>query len=149
MASESGSVIIANFNFPVDPGSSTFMARVVSTAQGDHAAAIVIEMNTPGGFVSDMQSIVNSIKAANSTGIPTYTFIVPDGFGASAGSYIAMASNRILMAPGSAIGPSTPIVVGGTALGAESHSSLFPQLHASLGVGVGTQHHRRLLHGSI
>ncbi|HUJ84576.1 MAG TPA: nodulation protein NfeD [Candidatus Acidoferrales bacterium] len=124
MGSSSGSVIIANFNVPVDSGASTFMARVVSTAQGDHAAAIVIEMNTPGGLVSDMQSIVNSIKAANSTGIPTYTFVVPDGFGASAGSYIAMACNRILMAPGSAIGPSTPIVVGGTTL-EQNHTQAF------------------------
>jgi membrane-bound serine protease (ClpP class) len=123
-ASASGPVIIANFNAPVDPGSSTFMARVVSTADGQKAAAIVIEMNTPGGLVSDMQSVVSSIKAANSTGIPTYTFIVPDGFGASAGSYIAMASNKILMAPGSAIGPSTPIVVGGTTL-EQNHTQAF------------------------
>jgi len=123
-ASGNGPLIIANFNVQVDPGSSTFMARVVSTAESQHAAAIVIEMNTPGGLVSDMQSIVSSIKAANSTGIPTYTFIVPDGFGASAGSYIAIASNNILMAPGSAIGPSTPIVVGGTAL-EQTHTQAF------------------------
>jgi len=109
-------VIIANFNVPVDPGSSAFMARVVSTAQDQNAAAIVIEMNTPGGLVSDMLNIIGSITDANQSGIPTYTFVVPNGAGASAGSYIAMATNKILMAPGSAIGPSTPIVVGGTDL---------------------------------
>ncbi len=109
-------VIIANFDVQVDPGSSTFMSRVVSTAQDQKATAIIIEMNTPGGIVNDMQSIVNSIALANQSGIPTYTFIVPNGFGASAGSYIAMATNKILMAPGSQIGPSTPIVVGGTDL---------------------------------
>ena len=92
------------------------MARVVSTAQGQHAAAIVIEMNTPGGYLSDMIDIVSSIATAQGSGIPTYTFIVPSGLGASAGSYIAMATNSILMGPGSEIGPSTPIVVGGTAL---------------------------------
>jgi len=115
-SSRNGPVIIANFNVPVDPGSSTFMARVVSTAQSQHAAAIVIEMNTPGGYLSDMLDIVNSITDANASGIPTYTFIVPNGLGASAGSYIAMATNSILMGPGAEIGPSTPIVVGGTAL---------------------------------
>ena len=115
-ANSNGVVIIANFNVPVDPGSSTFMARVVSTAQAQHAAAIVIEMNTPGGLLSDMLDIISSIQTANASGIPTYTYIVPDGLGASAGSYIAMATNRILMGPGSEIGPSTPIVVGGTAL---------------------------------
>ena len=91
-------VVIANFNVPVDPGSSTFMSRVVSTAQNQKAAAIVIEMNTPGGTLSDMLDIIYSITDANASGIPTYTFIVPNGLGASAGSYIAMATNSILMA---------------------------------------------------
>jgi membrane-bound serine protease (ClpP class) len=109
-------VIIADFNVQVDPGSSAFMARVVSTAQNQHAAAIVVEMNTPGGLLSDMVDIINSITTANQSGIPTYTFIDRNGLGASAGSYIAMATNRIIMAPGSEIGPSTPIVVGGSAL---------------------------------
>jgi membrane-bound serine protease (ClpP class) len=109
-------VLIVDFNVPVDPGSATFISRVVSTAQNQHAAAIIIEMNTPGGLLSDMISIVGSISTANQSGIPTYTFIVPNGLGASAGSYIAMATNQILMAPGSEIGPSTPIVVGGSAL---------------------------------
>ncbi len=115
-ASVNGNVIIANFNVPVDAGSSAFMSRVVSTAQSQKAAAIVIEMNTPGGYLSDMLDIITSITDANASGIPTYTFIVPNGLGASAGSYIAMATNNILMGPGSEIGPSTPIVVGGTAL---------------------------------
>jgi membrane-bound serine protease (ClpP class) len=111
-----GVVLVADFSVPVDPGSAAFMSRVVTTAQSQHAAAIVIKMNTPGGLLSDMISIVGSITTANQSGIPTYTFIVPNGLGASAGSYIAMATNQILMAPGSEIGPSTPIVVGGSAL---------------------------------
>jgi membrane-bound serine protease (ClpP class) len=114
--SAGGIVVVADFSVPVDPGSSAFMSRVVSTAQSQHATAIVIEMNTPGGLLSDMVSIVGSITTANQSGIPTYTFIVPNGLGASAGSYIAMATNKILMAPGSEIGPSIPIVVGGSAL---------------------------------
>ncbi len=114
--SAGGIVVVADFSVPVDPGSSAFMSRVVSTAQSQNAVAIIIEMNTPGGLLSDMVSIVGSITTANQSGIPTYTFIVPNGLGASAGSYIAMATNKILMAPGSEIGPSTPIVVGGSAL---------------------------------
>ncbi len=114
--STGGLVVVADFSVPVDHGASAFMSRVVSTAQSQHASAIVIEMNTPGGLLSDMISIVGSITTANQSGIPVYTFIVPNGLGASAGSYIAMATNQILMGPGSEIGPSTPIVVGGSAL---------------------------------
>ncbi|MGD0158803.1 MAG: nodulation protein NfeD [Candidatus Bathyarchaeia archaeon] len=109
----SGPVVIVNFDVPVDPGSSGFFSRAVNYAMGQGASAIVIEMNTPGGLLSDMLSIVTSI---NQTVIPTYTFVEPNGLAASAGSYIAMATNGIYMAPGSEIGPSTPIVVGGTDL---------------------------------
>ncbi len=109
-------IIIADFSVPVDPGSSAFMARAVDTAQNKEAKAIVIEMNTPGGLLNDMLSIVSAIDVANQSGISVYAYIVPNGLGASAGSYIAMACNRILMGPGSEIGPSTPIVVGGSAL---------------------------------
>jgi membrane-bound serine protease (ClpP class) len=111
-----GSVVIVNFNVPVDPGSSSFVASAVSCAIANRASAIVIEMNTPGGLLSDMISIINSLNSTIRSGIPTYTFVVPNGLAASAGSYIAMATNKIFMANGSEIGPSTPIVVGGTAL---------------------------------
>ncbi len=115
-ASENSSVLVVNFDVPVDPGSSTMMAAAVATAKSTNASAIVIEMNTPGGYLSDMLGIVSSIQQANQSGIPTYTYVPPDALAASAGSYIAMASNGILMGPGSEIGPSTPIVEGGTAL---------------------------------
>jgi membrane-bound serine protease (ClpP class) len=111
-----GSVFIANFDVQVDPGSSSFMGRVVNSAVGQSASAIIVEMNTPGGLLNDMTSIINSITSANKSRIPSYTFVVPNGLAASAGSYIAMATNKIFMASGSEIGPSTPIVVGGSSL---------------------------------
>jgi membrane-bound serine protease (ClpP class) len=128
----SGPLIIANFDVGVDPGSSAFMTRVVNTAKSQGASAILIEMNTPGGLLSGMLSIVTSITTANQSGIPTYTFIVPNGLGASAGSYIAMATNKILMGPGSELGPSTPIVVGGTDLEQNHTQSAMLQLMTSL-----------------
>ncbi len=115
-APTSSSTVVVNFDVPVDPGSSSLMASAVATAKASGATAIVIEMNTPGGLLSDMLDIITSIQQANQSGIPTYTYVPPDALAASAGSYIAMASNGILMGPGSEIGPSTPIVEGGTAL---------------------------------
>ncbi len=112
----SGGVILVNFSVPVDPGSSSLMLRAVNMAVDSHAKAIVIDMNTPGGLLSDMLNIVNLTQRANQSGIPVYTYVPPDSLAASAGSYIAMASNSILMGPGSEIGPSTPIVEGGSAL---------------------------------
>jgi len=111
-----GPVVVINFDVAVDPGSSGFVDSAVTYAIQQGASAIIFQMNTPGGLLSDMLSIVSSITRANQSGIPSFTFVVPNGFAASAGSYIAMATNRIFMGNGSAIGPSTPIVVGGTDL---------------------------------
>ncbi len=110
------SVVVVDFSVPVDPGASSLMAGALATAKSSGAPAIVIQMNTPGGLLSDMTAIISTIEAANQSGIPTYTYVPPNALAASAGSYIAMASNKILMGPGSEIGPSTPIVVGGTPL---------------------------------
>lgn len=109
-------VVVINFDVQVDPGSSSLFARAVSIAQSERASAIIINENTPGGLVTDMLSMIDSISTANASGIPTYTYIGNDSLAASAGSYIAMATDRIFMGPGSQIGPSTPIVVGGSSL---------------------------------
>ncbi|MCL4538363.1 MAG: nodulation protein NfeD [Bacteroidetes bacterium] len=109
-------VVVINFNVQVDSGSSSLFSRAVSIAKADGAAAIMIDENTPGGLVNDMLLMINSISDANASGIPVYAYIGNDSLAASAGSYIAMATNRIFMGPGSQIGPSTPIVVGGTSL---------------------------------
>jgi membrane-bound serine protease (ClpP class) len=113
---QTGPVIVVSLIVSVDPGSSIFMNRIADYAVSQGASAVIIEMNTPGGLLTDMVSIISSLTKINQTGIPTYTYVVPNGLAASAGSYIAMATDKILMGSGSIIGPSTPIVVGGTAL---------------------------------
>ncbi len=118
-ASTSGgnsTIVLVNFDVTVDAGATHMMDEALATAQALHAKAIVIVMNTPGGYLSDMVDIVNIIEEAQSDGMPVYTYVPPDGMAASAGSYIAMASNSIAMGNGSFLGPSTPIVVGGTPL---------------------------------
>ena len=131
-ATSQGSTLVVDFNVPVDPGSSSLMANALATAKSSGATAIVIEMNTPGGLLSDMTDIITTIEQANQSGIPTYTYVPPDALAASAGSYIAMASNGILMGAGSEIGPSTPIVEGGTALDQNHTEGAMLSLMASL-----------------
>jgi membrane-bound serine protease (ClpP class) len=127
-----GSVVIINFDVAVDPGSSAFVQGAINYALSQKASAIVIVMNTPGGLLSDMINIISYITEANQSGIPVYTYVVPNGLAASAGSYIAMATNKILMGPGSLIGPSTPEVIGGTALEQNHTQAAMLQLLVSL-----------------
>ncbi len=109
-------VVVINLDVTIDQGSSSLVSRAISRAQTDHASAVIIDMNTPGGLLEDMLSIVYSVSNSTADGIPVYTYVGNDSLAASAGSYIAMATQEIFMGPGSQIGPSTPIVEGGTAL---------------------------------
>jgi membrane-bound serine protease (ClpP class) len=109
-------LIIVNFDYPVNAGSSSMMNNVVQQALEYHSKYVLIVMNSPGGYISDMLVILDDISTLNQTGIAVYTYVPPNSLAASAASYIAMASNKIIMGPGSEIGPSTPIVIGGNEL---------------------------------
>ena len=109
-------LIVVNFDYSVNAGSSSMMNNVVQQAQGYHSKYVLIVMNSPGGYLSDMMTILDDISVLNQSGIAVYTYVPPNALAASAASYIAMASNQIIMGPGSEIGPSTPIVVGGSEL---------------------------------
>jgi len=109
-------VVVVHFNMSVDPGSQQLFQDALTEARDVSASAIVIDMNTPGGLLLNAENIIGIIQQAQMQGIKVYTFVEPSGWAASAGSYIAMATDGIYMGPGSIIGPSTPIVVGGTQL---------------------------------
>ncbi len=109
-------LVLINLNEQIDPGSGAMFQSALSQLSNGTTAAVIIVMNTPGGYLSDMENIVDAINSTEARGIPVYTYIIPDGWGASAGSYVAMATDLIYMGNGSFIGPSTPEVVGGTAL---------------------------------
>lgn len=120
----SPSVVVVKFNAEVDPGTQQLITDAVSTAKSTGSVAILIDMNTPGGLLSNMQSIISEIQSAENSSIRVYTFVEPLGWAASAGSYIAMSTDGIYMGNGSAIGSSTPIVVGGTPL-EQNHTESF------------------------
>jgi membrane-bound serine protease (ClpP class) len=113
-------VVVIELNVPIDQGAVSLVSRSISRAEADNAAAIIINMNTPGGSLNDMISIVNSIS--NST-VPVYTYVGNDSGATSAGSYIAMATDKIFMGPGSQIGPSTPYILGGGTALEQNHTT--------------------------
>lgn len=109
-------VTVINLHQEIDPGSASMIVNALKGVNPQNTKAVVIDMNTPGGLLSSMLEMVQAINATEARGVPVYTYIPTDGNGASAGSYIAMATDVIAMGNGSYIGPSTPIVVGGTSL---------------------------------
>lgn len=110
---QAGGYYVAAYNGNIDPGAADFMATTVSNAQASGACTIVFVLTTNGGDGASMESMVSSIESYQGWGGDFVTLIAPSGsFAFSAGSYIAEASTRIYMVPGTTIGSATPIVSG-------------------------------------
>jgi membrane-bound serine protease (ClpP class) len=104
-------VLVAVFDNDVNPVTQDFLLDTIERGEREGYAAVVIEMDTPGGLGSSMREIVKGILAAE---VPVVVYVAPPGSSAdSAGAVIAMASDVLAMAPQTNIGSSTPISVGG------------------------------------
>ena len=104
-------VLVAEFENDVNPVTQDYLLEAIERAEDDGYAAVVIEMDTPGGLGSSMRAIVKGILAAD---VPVIVYVAPAGASAdSAGAVIGMAADVLAMAPQTNIGSSTPISIGG------------------------------------
>src|SRR5712691_10281304 len=95
----------------VDPFMASYVERGISKANGDHDAAVLITIDTPGGLDSSMRHI---IKAILSSQVPVICYTAPSGArAASAGTFIMLACPINAMAPGTNIGDAHPVGVTG------------------------------------
>jgi membrane-bound serine protease (ClpP class) len=102
---------VAEFENDVNPVTQDYLLDAIERAERGGYAAVVIEMDTPGGLSSSMRDIVKGILAAD---LPVIVYVAPPGSSAdSAGAVIGMAADVLAMAPQTNIGSSTPISTGG------------------------------------
>jgi len=91
--------------------SASFLTDAIEAANERRAAALVIELDTPGGLDTAMRDIVKAIMASD---VPVIVFVSPSGSrAASAGAFIAIASHAVAMAPGTNVGAAHPVNLGG------------------------------------
>jgi membrane-bound serine protease (ClpP class) len=110
-APASGRVLVAEFHSDVNPVTRDFIVGSIHRGERDGDAAVVIEMDTPGGLGSSMRSIVKAILAAK---VPVIVYVSPSGSSAdSAGAVIGQAADVLALAPQTNIGSSTPITTNG------------------------------------
>lgn len=89
-------------------GSFDFMDRTFKKAELDGATAVIIDMDTPGGFSWYTKGLVlNSLQGLS---YPTYTFV--NTRAESAGAIIAIGTDHIYMRPAATIG--SALVVSGS-----------------------------------
>jgi membrane-bound serine protease (ClpP class) len=104
-------VDIAQVEGVIDAVNAQYLARVVRQAQADQATLLIVELNTPGGLLSAMETMTQTLLASP---VPTVVYVTPTGAKAgSAGVFIAMAADVVAMAPGTVIGAAHPVSAGG------------------------------------
>jgi membrane-bound serine protease (ClpP class) len=95
----------------INPAVVDFVRETLADSERAGVAALVIEVDTPGGLLASTRSIVKALLGAR---VPVLVYVAPSGAGAaSAGVFIVMAGNVAAMAPGTNIGASAPVEGGG------------------------------------
>jgi membrane-bound serine protease (ClpP class) len=102
-----GAVHVLKANGDVNPVMERYIDRGIDEAEDAKAMAVVIELDTPGGFMSSMEDIVKRIEKDR---IPVIVYVSPKGAkAASAGTFITMAANIAAMSPSTRIGAASPV----------------------------------------
>ncbi len=118
-------VYVAPVKGTIDGGSSTFINRVYDEAEENNAAAVILEIDTPGGYI---WAAIEMKKRIHSSSVPTIAFVEEGAI--SAGALIALVSKNLVMAPGSTMGAAEP-QVGGERADAKTLSYWAAQLEAA------------------
>ena len=88
-----------------------FVSRAIEQAAEDNATLLVIQLDTPGGLLGATRDIVQLLLEPP---IPVAVYVSPSGARAgSAGTFITVAANFAVMAPGTNIGAASPIAASG------------------------------------
>jgi membrane-bound serine protease (ClpP class) len=123
-------VLAIHFDTEVNPATQDWVNGELTKAQSDGYSAAVIVLDTPGGLAESMRKIV---QRELSLKIPVIVYVAPPGArAASAGVWIAEASDLLAMAPQTNIGSATPINGNGTNIGSDLRRKVVKDAAASL-----------------
>jgi membrane-bound serine protease (ClpP class) len=102
----------------ISPVTVHLVSSAIERAGADGAAALVIQLDTPGGLERSMRSIVRDML---NSPVPVIVYVSPTGArAASAGAFITIAAHVAAMAPATNIGAAHPVAAGGGAMDKES-----------------------------
>ncbi|HEY6449280.1 MAG TPA: NfeD family protein [Candidatus Cybelea sp.] len=102
-------IVIVPVTGTVDDGMAHLVERSVNEANEDHARAIVLDVNSPGGLVDAAFRIRDALFSARE---PVVAYVGERAY--SAAALITLSASRIVMAPGASIGAAEPVEAGGT-----------------------------------
>jgi membrane-bound serine protease (ClpP class) len=95
----------------IQPVTAGMLERALTRANEAGAAALLIEMDTPGGLVDSMRGMAGAILGSR---VPVIIFVAPTGARAgSAGFFLLEAADVAAMAPGTEAGAAHVVFMGG------------------------------------
>jgi membrane-bound serine protease (ClpP class) len=105
---DSSSVYVIPVRGQIEPGWLLFLERSLEEAEKANVQAVILDMDTPGGFVDTAQKAKILMDALT---VPVYGYINTNAL--SAGAYLALLTDGFYMTPGSTIGAAEPALLGG------------------------------------
>jgi membrane-bound serine protease (ClpP class) len=124
-AQQHGAVYRVPVTGVVEMGLAPFVERSLREAQEAGAAAVVLDIDTPGGRIDAAEQIADALRDAQ---VPTYAYVNRRAF--SAGAMIALATDGIFMRPGSVMGAATPVDGEGEKLSEKMVSAMRSEFRA-------------------
>jgi len=110
-AAAGGSVALVTVDGVISPVTVRIVTTALERARSEHAVALIIQLDTPGGLERSMRSIVQEILSSD---VPVVVYVAPTGArAASAGVFITMAAPIAAMAPATNIGAAHPVAALG------------------------------------
>ncbi len=113
--SDQPGVLLLTVDDPVAPAMVEYIRRGLRSAETHNFEAVILQLNTPGGTISAMNTIIQDIRSST---IPVVVWVAPQGaMAASAGTLITLAGHASAMAPETTIGAASPVGSQGEELG--------------------------------
>ncbi|TKD70174.1 NfeD family protein [Pseudalkalibacillus hwajinpoensis] len=101
----------------VERGLEAFLKRSIQEAEDEGADHIVLEIDTPGGAVNAADNIATIIKSSE---VPITAYVADRAL--SAGAYISLNADQIIMEPGALMGSAAIIDQSGNTAGKKAES---------------------------
>ena len=101
-------ILVLTADGTVTPAMAGYLERGIRTAEQRGAEMLVFQLNTPGGSISVMNEMVQTIRQSS---IPVVVYVAPRGaMAGSAGTILTLAGHTSAMAPETIIGAASPVI---------------------------------------
>jgi membrane-bound serine protease (ClpP class) len=110
----SDTIVSLRLDGAVDPFTADYLRGAISDANDDGNAAVLLQIDTPGGLGSSMREMTQAILGSK---VPVICYVAPEGArAASAGAFVLMSCPVAAMAPGTNVGAATPVGIASLTL---------------------------------